>query len=121
MKWRSILGLIASIVIIGSSAAHSFLGWKQLGGSLARGNAPADLIGGIRVGWLWGGAAMLTFGIIALAIFFHRLRGDVVQTFPAAITGVAYVAFGLWALVESGNPFFLIFVIPGVMLVVASR
>ena len=41
----------------------------------------------------------------------------------AAVTGgnaLAYLAFGVWALVASGNPFFYIFIVPGAMLAIAS-
>ena len=62
---RNILSLNAAILIILSSTAHSLLGWKALGAQLTAAGAPADLIGGLRIGWQFGGAAMLTFGFAA--------------------------------------------------------
>ena len=119
---RNILGLIAAILIILSSAAHSLLGWKALGAQLAAAGAAKDLIGGLRIGWQFGGAAMLTFGLVAGMIFFHRLRGEDVPTFPAFWTALLYVVFGAWALVVSGfEPFFVgVFLVPGAMLLFAA-
>jgi len=118
---RNVLGLIAAIIILLSSGAHSFLGWKALGAQLAATNAPGDLVNGLRIGWQFGGAAMLGFGLIVAMIFVHRLRGDGVPTFFALIVGVLYVAFGAWALVVSDfEPFFAIFIVPGVMLLFAA-
>ena len=111
-----ILGIIAAIILILSSAAHSLLGWKALDAQLAQTNAPADLINGLRIGWQFGGACMLTFGIVVLMIFLRRM-----PTLPAFAVGVLYVVFGAWALAVSGfNPFFAIFIVPGVMLLVAA-
>ncbi|MFL6244633.1 MAG: hypothetical protein ACJ74H_01310 [Thermoanaerobaculia bacterium] len=111
-----VLGIIAAIILIFSSAAHSLLGWDALGAQLAQANAPADLINGLRIGWQFGGACMMTFGIIALVIFVRRM-----PSLPAFAIGVLYVAFGAWALVASGfDPFMAIFIVPGVMLLVAA-
>lgn len=119
---RNILGLIAAILIILSSAAHSLLGWKALGAQLSAAGAPADLIGGLRIGWQFGGAAMLTFGVLALMIFFHRLRGEGVLAFPAFLIGLLYVLFGAWAMAVSGfDPFFAgVFLVPGALLLFAA-
>jgi hypothetical protein len=121
-RTRNILGLIAAVIIILSSAAHSLLGWKALDAQLAAAGASADLIGGLRIGWQFGGAAMLTFGAMALMIFFHRLRGDMVLTFPAFLIGLLYVAFGAGAMVVSGfDPFFAgVFLVPGALLLFAA-
>ena len=111
-----VLGIIAGVILILSSAAHSLMGWKALGAQLARTNASADLINGLRIGWQFGGACMLTFGIVVLMIFIHRLH-----PLPARAIGVLYVAFGAWAMVVSGfDPFFLNFIVPGVLLLIAA-
>lgn len=120
-KLRNVLGLVAAIIMILSSGAHSFLGWKALGAQLAETTAPADLIGGLRIGWEFGGGAMLTFGVIAATIFIRRLRGAAVDTLPALLTGVFYVAIGIWAMTASHyDPFFLIMIVPGAMLAAAA-
>lgn len=80
---RTVLGLIAGAILVLSSAAHSFLGWKALQARLVTAQAPSDLIQGLAIGWHFAGAAMLAFGIIVLAIFAKRLRGEVVSSLPA--------------------------------------
>lgn len=120
-KLRNVLGLIAGAILVLSSGAHTFLGWQALGAELARTNAPADLVTGLEIGWRWGGAAMLVFGIVVIATFFKRYRGEPASTFGAALVAVAYIAFGAWALVHSNyDPFFFIFIVPGVLLALAS-
>ena len=119
-RWREFVGLFAAAILVLSSGAHSFLGWKALEPRIAAVGTPADLITGLRMGWQFGGVAMLAFGIIAASIFIQRLRGANVSSFPVVVIGVVYVAFGAWALSISGNPFFAIFIVPGVLLLLAS-
>ena len=120
MKGRSIIGIVASAILIISSGMHSLMGWPAMLQQLRATNAPADLISGMRIGWQWGGLAMLVLGIITLMIFVHRLRGDMVSAFPALVIGSAYTAFGVWAIVSTTNPFFLIFIVPGILLLIAA-
>lgn len=119
-QFQNVLGLLAGAMLVLSSGAHSLLGWRQMQRSLAAVNAPADLVQGLEIGWLFGGVAILTFGCIALAVFGSRLRGRAVSLLPTGIIALAYLAFGIWALVTSGNPFFYIFIVPGAMLAIAS-
>ena len=59
---------------------------------------------------------MLTFGILVLMIFVRRM-----PSLPAFAIGVLYVAFGAWALAVSNfDPFFAIFIVPGVLLLIAA-
>jgi len=117
---RIVLGLIAGAVLVLSSAAHSFLGWKALQARLVTTQAPPDLIQGLAIGWHFAGAAMLAFGIIVLTIFAKRLRGEAVSSLPALIIAILYVISGVWAMLVTGNPFFFIFIVPGLMLAVAA-
>lgn len=119
-RWKAVLGLAAGVILVLSSAAHSLLGWKQLGSALAGFQAPPDLILSLKIGWQFGGVAILTFGCIALALFTSVLRGRPVSLLPAALIAFAYTVFGLWALLVSGNLFFLILVVPGTLLAIAS-
>ena len=120
-RLRVILGYIGGVLIILSSAAHSFLGWSSLGTSLANIQAPAELITGLRVGWQFGGVAMLTFGCIVMweiSTLRHRRSAAL---WPVLLIGLVYVLFGLWALTVSDlNPFFGVFIVPGLMLIAAS-
>jgi len=118
--WREIVGLLASLMLLGSAAAHAVLGWRDLGSRLVRAGAPADLINGMRVGWQFGGASMLAFGIIVAGICISRMRGSNVSRFPLLVISLLYLAFGAWALAASGNPFFMVFLVPGALLLLAS-
>jgi hypothetical protein len=118
---RNALGLLAGTILVASSAAHSLLGWPQLRERLAVTQAPPDLVTGLRIGWQFAGVAMLVFGGLVLALFADRLRGRPVSLRPALAIALVYVAFGLWAYLVSGrDPFFLVFIVPGLMLAVAS-
>jgi hypothetical protein len=120
-RFRIVLGLIAGGILVASSAAHSFLGWTQLRAALVRSQAPPDLVAGLAVGWHFAGVAMLTFGCIVIWLFTDALRSRPVSLLPAAIIAFVYVVFGIGALIVSaGNPFFFVFIVPGLMLFVAS-
>jgi hypothetical protein len=118
---RAILGLAAAALLVLSSGAHSLLGWPVQRAALAEVHASADLVSGLAMGWHFAGAAILAFGIIAGWTFLRLLRGQPAWTRPVQVIGVVYFLFGIGALVASGfEPFFLIFVIPGAMLLAAS-
>ena len=118
---RALLGIVAGAILILSSAAHSLLGWKQLRKDLTNVQAPSDLVLGVAVGWHFGGVAMLAFGCIVISLFLKRLRGENVSSFPAFVVALAYLSFGAWALKASHlNPFFFVFIVPGVLLAIAA-
>lgn len=117
---RTVTGLLAGALMVLSAFAHSALGWSQLGGELARARVPADLLFAIKAGWEFGGIAMLAFGAVVIVHAVSRLRGGAGYPLPVGIIAATYVAFGAWALVASGfRPFFLVFVVPGVLLALA--
>lgn len=115
-RFRRALGYLAAVVLLLSSAAHSILGWKDLHQRIVAAHLPPDLITAFKIGWLFGGAAIFTFAIVTFVVL--RRNRDVV---PLLIIGVIYAAFGVYALAESNfDPFFSIFIVPGVLLVVAG-
>ncbi len=119
-KWRDVLGMLVGIVMILSSGAHSLLGWPALRGQLASAGVSSDLQAGLAVGWHFGGAAMLTFGLIVLGIF-RRGSEQAASRMPAVLISVLYIVFGAGALAINRDVFFLIvFVIPGVLLAFAA-
>ena len=117
---RDALGLLAGLMLIVSSGAHSILGWRGLRDELAAAHVPADLMLGLQIGWQFGGAAMLMLGVV-FVIFRQRLRGTNTPLLLAQAVAVTYLVFGAWALGASGgNLFFLVFLIPGAFLAMAS-
>lgn len=120
-RLRIIMGFVAGAILIASSAAHILLGWPAVRLQLQRAHVPNDLVGGLLVAWQFAGVAMLTFGCIVLWLFTKLINGRSVSLQPALLIGVAYVAFGVWALSLGGlSPFFLLFVIPGLLLIAAG-
>ncbi|HKP74989.1 MAG TPA: hypothetical protein VJT67_05565 [Longimicrobiaceae bacterium] len=119
-RLRSILGIVAGVLMVLSSALHSFGGWPAMRTSLAKVNAPADLVQGVGIGWNWGGVAILTFGCIVLVTFVRALRGENVDLLPARIIAVAYTLFGAAAVLMTDNPFFVVFIVPGALLGMAT-
>ena len=118
---RIALGIFVGALLVASSAAHSLLGWPQLTGRLVATQAPADLITALKIGWHFAGLAMFTFGTVVIWTFENYLRGRPVSLRPAQIIGLVYLAFGLWALaVSKFDPFFFIFIVPGLTLVAVA-
>lgn len=118
---RNIVGLIASAFLFLSAFAHSFLGWPELRGELAQVSAPKDLTNGLLVGWEFGGLTMLLLALILGNLFLQRRKGVAVSAFPALITGIGYVCFGLWAMLGVDlQPFYFVFIAPGALLVFAA-
>ena len=120
---RLFLGIVAGVLLLASSVAHTWLGWKSLAERLGRTNAPPDLVAGLHIGWAFGGAAMAILGIIVIATFMGRLRGAKPPLLPIAVIAVVYMAFGAWSIAASGGDLFFlgVFVIPGAMLGIAAN
>ncbi len=118
---RASLGIVAGVLLLLSSAAHSFLGWAGLSREMNDARVPPALAFGVKLGWQFGGACMGAFAVIVLVTFAGRLRGRSTSSFPALVIGIVYLAFGMWALVASDlQPFPLVFIVPGVLLLGAA-
>lgn len=120
-RLHPILGLLTGVVLLASAAMHSLMGWPALRASLTSAGVAPDLIAGLGIGWNFGGVCMTLFGVLALWQFGAALRGRPASLRPLVLIGVAYAAFGVGALlVGDMNPFFLIFIVPGIMLATAA-
>ena len=121
MKFKSVLGLIGGAILILSAFAHSVLGWKAMSERLAQTNAPADLVQGLQIGWIFGGPVMIVFGLLSITTFLKRFRGEHAPTLAPVLISIAYLGFAAWAaVITGGDPFFMIFVVPAVLLAIAS-
>jgi hypothetical protein len=120
---RLILGIVAGVMLLASSVAHTFLGWKSLAERLAKTNAPPDLVAGLHIGWAFGGAAMVILGFIAVTTFVDRLRGGKAPLSHVIAIAVVYMAFGAYAISASGGDLFFlgVFVVPGALLGIAAN
>lgn len=115
-RFRRLLGYLAAVILILSSGAHSILGWKDLSRRAIDAKVPAELLTALEIGWLFGGVAIFTFGVVTWLLLW---RGR--DTLPVLVIGLIYAAFGVYALAASNfDPFFTIFIVPGALLVVAG-
>lgn len=118
---RLLAGFLAALVITASSIAHSVLGWPVMRGRLAETTAPADLVLGLGIGWVFGGVCMAAFGVMSLWMLSQAWRGQVITLAPLRVIALTYVAFGIGAWqVSGGDPFYAVFVVPGLLLLFAS-
>lgn len=118
---RLIAGFIASLLIVASSIAHSLLGWPVMRGRLAETTAPADLVLGLGIGWVFGGVCMAAFGVMSLWMLSQAWRGLAISLLPLRVIAITYLAFGIGAWqVSGGDPFYAVFVVPGLLLLFTS-
>jgi hypothetical protein len=119
---RTWLLSVGGALLLASAGAHAFLGWPAVRGELGRLSAPADLVGGLAIGWLFGSAAMLAFGLVVLACARDVHRGHAGTATPALIVGAAYGLFGLTAFLARGmNPHFTGFMVIGALVIAGAR
>jgi hypothetical protein len=120
-KTRIALGYLAGVILVLSSAAHSLMGWPGIRAALARTNAPADLVAGMKMAWYFGALAMLLFGVIIIALFRGAQQGRPLPALVVPAIGLGYLAFGLNQFVVSGyDPFMAVFMLPGALLLAAA-
>ena len=116
-----VLGLVAGVLLVASSALHSLLGWPPFRDGLIRAEVPADLIVGLSLGWHFAGVSMLVYGLLMILLFWDALKQRPVSLRPARLIAGGYLVFGVWALtVTNLDPFPLVFILPGLMLLVAA-
>ena len=120
-SFRAVVGMCAGLMLILSAGAHSLAGWPGLRAQLLAAQVPVDLLAGLGMGWHFGGASMLVFGVLMFALFIARFRGERVAAWPAMLIGAMYVAFAAWVTVQNGwDAFYLVFLVPGMLLLAAA-
>lgn len=115
------LAIVAAAILVLSSGAHSLLGWPALRARLAEANVPADLVGGLAMGWHFAGIAMLVLGILVFWLLTAGSRGGGSVALPLQIIGGAYELFAVGSFAMLGwDQFLLTFLVPGTLLSVAA-
>jgi hypothetical protein len=120
-RWRAVVGFVAAGLQVVSGAVHSMLGWPAVTKEFAATNAPPALVQGLAVPWHFTALSMLTFGAIVAITLQRAVRRADESLAVVMVIGAAYVVFGLVGLaLTGGNATFLMFLVPGVMLVVTA-
>jgi len=116
MNPRAILGMVAGVLSLVSSAAHAWAGWPPFHHALHDSGVAGDVIAGLRVAWYFGSVAMLTFGILTLLAAIRVLRDQPITFEAVQIVGIAYFLFGMAALLaQTLNIHFLLFIVTGLV------
>jgi hypothetical protein len=112
---------IAGALILLSSAAHGFLGWKAVRAAIAP-RLDAEALQDLALGWTYGSAAMAAFGVLILASVARIRRGLAGARLLPAVVGAAYTIYGTAATAYSGgHPHFPVaFVLPGLLLLAGA-
>jgi hypothetical protein len=120
-RGRLVLGFLAAAMQVLSGAVHSILGWPVLTQAFAATRVPPALVQGLAVPWHFAGLAMVTFGVIVALTLLGAVRRPGESLEPVAVIGIAYLLFGVVGMaVSRGDPSFLIFIVPGVMLLLVA-
>jgi hypothetical protein len=109
--------LVTGILLLLSGAAHALLGLPAVQGELEAANVADDVGRGIAIGWSYGSAAMLTFGVVVLTLWWKGRTGSVTVGAVALPISLLYLAFGAWAFAYSSlSPHFIGFMVLGALL-----
>ncbi len=116
MKARLLVGVSAGVVLLLGGLAHGFFGWPPLRSALVAAGVDPQVVGALAVGWYFGSAAMLAFGVVLLQSAWRVHRGNQTAADPARTVAITYVVFGAVAFVARDfNPHFLFFVLTGLL------
>lgn len=115
------LVLVAGLVILLSAYPHATAGWPSLRPALVDAGVDGDVVAALGIGWYFGSVAMAALGLTAILVFVELRRGHARARRFAVVVAAAYLAFGLTAwLTRDLNPHFLIFVVPGALLLLGA-
>lgn len=117
---RVVCGLVAGGLMIASGLMHSVMGWPAVKVALQKADARA--VADLAVPWHFTGGAMMTFGALAALCVLGAMRGEPALLMPVRVVAIAYLLFGAAGLVFiKPDPTFLLFLVPGAMLLFTSR
>ena len=118
---RLAVGFLAGALLVASGLMHSLLGWREMRAAFSPTGAPPDLVAGLAVPWHFAGLSMVTFGVLVIAGFMGAARRREGSLRTPRIIALAYVAFAIGgAIFIKLDPTFLLFLVPGAMVLAAS-
>jgi hypothetical protein len=115
------VGFLAGAILVASGLMHSLLGWREMRAAFSPTGAPPDLVAGLAVPWHFAGFSMVNFGALVISGFLGAARHHEGSLRAPRIIALAYVAFALGgATFIKLDPTFLLFLVPGAMVLAVS-
>jgi len=111
-----LMGLMIGLGAFG----HGFLGVKPVRAALATVALPADVLGVIWIVWYFCSGCMLVLGALILWAWFAARRGNPQALAVPLAVALFWMAFGGAAYTYQHNPFWLLFLTEGFLLLVAT-
>ena len=120
-RGRAVLAFVAAAILVLTGAVHVIFGWPAMTQAFATTNAPPALVQGLAVPWHFAGLSMISFGVIVALTIRRAMRRPNESLTSVIVIGALYVLFGgLGMAATRGDPTFVMFLVPGVMLVAAA-
>lgn len=119
-KFLSALLLLTGVAIALGSLSHSFVAVAPVEHALARQAVPPTLSRSILAVWHFAGGCMAVLGGLVIWQWRQIHHGSRGQFFVPLVIGLFYVCFGVVAVVRFSAPFFVIFAVLGVCLLVCA-
>jgi len=113
-------GSVAALVMILSGLVHSTVGWREVNRALRGTNIPPAVRDGLAVPWHFTGLSMVAFGLI-VAVVLWRARSGGVSTAVLLIVGSVWLLVGAAGMLTiKADATFLLFLIPGFLVLAAA-
>jgi hypothetical protein len=108
-------------LLIGLGAfAHGFVGVKPVRAALAAVNLPADIREGIWIVWYYHSGAMIVFAVLIIGAWFAARRGRPHAFLAPIVIALFYIIYGIAAYAYQHNPFWLLPLVEGALLLAAT-
>jgi hypothetical protein len=109
---------IAAITITLGAYGHGFVGVKPVRAAIAASTLAPDVVRAIWIVWYFVSACMVTFGILLFWAWPALEAGASSRSSAALVIGALYAVTGIASyLYSEGEPFWLLFVTQGVVVV----
>ena len=119
-KIYSVLYWFAGVTIGLGAFGHGIGGGRVLRAGLATAALDPNIVGVLWIVWYYVSGAMLLFGVAIVWSWFAARRGGRDVLIVPAMIGVLYAIFGAAALLYGRDPFWLLFLVQGVLLLGSS-